>query len=85
MAETITVTYRGALAELTGRKEETIPAASVRDVLTHVKTAYGAPTLKTAKTMLITVNGRSILHMKLYKTSLKAGDTVSFLPICAGG
>jgi molybdopterin synthase sulfur carrier subunit len=85
MADTITVTYRGSLSELTKCKEETVPAAAVRDVIDHIKAAHGGNAVKAAKTMLITVNGRSILKLNLYKTPLKAGDTVSFLPICAGG
>jgi molybdopterin converting factor small subunit len=85
MTEAIKVTYRGALYNLTGRKEDTIPTENIRGVLEYIKKTYGAATHKTAKTMLITVNGKSILRLKLFKTQLKGGDTVSFLPICAGG
>jgi molybdopterin synthase sulfur carrier subunit len=85
MAESITVTYRGGLGELAGRKEEAIQAETVKDVLAHIKAAYGANAQKEAKAMLITVNGKSILKLDIYKTRLAPGDAVSFLPICAGG
>jgi molybdopterin synthase sulfur carrier subunit len=85
MAE-IKITYWGHLADLAGRKEDAVTGAeTVRDVLTHVKAAYGKDAEKAAKTMLITVNGKSILRTGLYKTKVEAGDGVSFLPICAGG
>ena len=85
MAETVTVTYRGELAELTGRKDEAVHAQTVKDVLAHIKAAHGERARKAAAAMLITVNGKSILTLNVYKTPLAAGDAVSFLPICAGG
>jgi molybdopterin synthase sulfur carrier subunit len=84
----ITLRYRAQLAALIGRGVDRIEAKDLKDVkeaLNHIKKTYGAPAVKTAKTMLIAVNGESILHLKMYKTSLKAGDELSFLPICGGG
>jgi molybdopterin synthase sulfur carrier subunit len=81
----ILAAYRGSLSGLTGRKEETIPARTIRDVLDHIASAYGTAAAKSAKAMLITVNGKSCLKMKVFKTQLNDGDTVSFLPISAGG
>jgi molybdopterin synthase sulfur carrier subunit len=85
MTNTVTVKYRGALAQLTKTAEEKLDAANVKDVLSHVKSKYGADAAKAAGTMLIALNGRNVLHLKLFKTTLNAGDTLSFLPICAGG
>ncbi|MDR0877372.1 MAG: MoaD/ThiS family protein [Treponema sp.] len=85
MPDKIKVTYRGALAPLTKCAEEMVEAAIVKDVMRHVKTNYGAAAEKIAKTMVIAVNGHSILHLDMYKTALGKGDVVSFLPICGGG
>jgi molybdopterin converting factor small subunit len=57
----------------------------VNDVLSFIKKQYGTEAFKLAKTMLIIVNGQSILLLKHYKTALKDGDEVGFLPICGGG
>jgi molybdopterin synthase sulfur carrier subunit len=81
----ILASYRGSLSWLTGVKEETIPAQTIRDVLDHIAAAYGTAALKAAKAMLITVNGKSCLKMRVFKTQLNDGDTVSFLPVSAGG
>ena len=81
----ITVKYRAHLAALTKAEKDSIEAAHVKDVLRHVKTRYGSDAEKLAKTMLIVVNGQSILKLQHFKTGLKDGDEVSFLPICGGG
>ena len=82
---TISVKYRGELAELTKISAESISADTVSDVLKHIKRTYGTEAHKAAKRMLIAVNGKSVLLLKNEKTALKDGDTVSFLPICGGG
>ena len=81
----VTVKYRSHLAELTKAAAETFEAATVKDVLRHIRTQFGAKVEKEAKTMLIAVNGQSVLHLAHFKTALKDGDEVSFLPICGGG
>jgi MoaD family protein len=81
----ITVKYRAALTELTKIAGESIDAENVQDVLNHIKENYGAKTEKLAKTMLIVVNGQSILQLGHFKTVLQNEDEVSFLPICGGG
>jgi MoaD family protein len=81
----IKVRYRAYLAELTGTAEERIDAATVHDVLRHVRGRFGAGAEKKAKTMLIAVNGESILQLRHFRTALREGDEVSFLPICGGG
>jgi len=81
----VTVKYRSHLAELTKTAAESLDAATVKDVLKHIKAQFGAEAEKEAKTMLIVVNGQSVLHLSHFKTALKDGDEVSFLPICGGG
>jgi len=81
----VTVKYRSHLAELTKTAVEPLEAAAVKDVLRHIKMQFGAEAEKEAKTMLIAVNGQSVLHLAHFKTALKDGDEVSFLPICGGG
>jgi molybdopterin converting factor small subunit len=81
----VTVKYRAHLTALTCIAEEQIEAATVKDVMRHIKVRHGTETEKRAKTMLITVNRESILLLSHFKTVLKDGDEVSFLPICCGG
>ena len=81
----VTVKYRAHLAVLTKIAAEQVEAAAVKDVLRHIKTCFGADAEKLARTMLIAVNGESILHLAHFKTALRDGDEVSFLPICGGG
>ena len=81
----VTVKYRAHLAALTKIVTEQVEAAAVKDILRHIKMSFGAEAEKLAKTMLIAVNGESILHLARFKTVLQDGDEVSFLPICGGG
>ena len=81
----VTVKYRSHLAELTKTAAESLEASTVKDVLRHIKAQFSAEAEKEAKTMLIAVNGQSVLHLGHFKTALKDGDEVSFLPICGGG
>jgi molybdopterin converting factor small subunit len=85
LANTVTLQYRAQLAALIGTGGETISAGMVKDAIKYIQQKYGDQAAKTAKTMLIVVNGESILHLKLYKTVLKPGDVLGFLPICGGG
>jgi len=77
--------YRAALAEMTGKTEEQIDAATVRGVLGHIKKAYGARAHQAAKRMLIAVDNDSILLHKGFDTKLADGMAVRFMPICGGG
>ena len=81
----VNVKYRAQLAEITKTKVEQLEATIMKDVLRHIGKSYGKEAEKTAKSMLIAVNGESILHLKHFKTILHDGDEVSFLPICGGG
>jgi len=81
----IQVCYRAALAEKTGKTEEAIDAATVRDVLAYIKKSYGAEAHKAAGRMLIAVNNDSIQLHEGFSTRLAEGMTVRFMPICGGG
>jgi len=81
----ITIKYRAYLASLTKTESEKTEALTVKEVLGYIKKQYGSEAGKLAKTMLIVVNGQSILQLKHFKTILKDGDEISFLPICGGG
>jgi|GEM_PF-524835 len=77
--------YRGHLAAVTGIAGETMEARDVEGALLGIRALHGRGAEKAARTMLITLNGESILLLKLYKTALKEGDVVSFFPLAAGG
>ena len=81
----VTVKYRGELRDFTKLSAEHLTADTVSDVLKHIKRTYGNDAFKSAKRMVIAVNGKSILLLKNEKTALSDGDTVTFLPICGGG
>ena len=77
--------YRGHLTALTGIAEETMEVRDVEDVLRSLRRNHGQEAEKTARAMLIVLNGESISLLKSFKTVLKDGDVVSFFPVCAGG
>ena len=79
------IKYRAKMAEFTKTAGESIDAGNVKDVLRHIRVQFGAGAEKLARTMLIVVNGQSILTLSHFKTTLKDGDEVAFLPICGGG
>ena len=81
----VTVRYRGALSDVTGVEEEDFNANTVRDILKHIKTNYGADAEKKAKSMLIAIDGESMLLRDGFATVLADGEVVQFLPICGGG
>jgi len=84
-AGTVQVKYRGQLAAIAGTQIETYEAQNVEALLKSIGKRHGHKTEKAARSMLITLNGESILLLKLYKTILSEGDTISFFPICGGG
>ena len=81
----VIVKYRGPLAGLIGIAEETLEAGDVEGALRSLRERHGRKAEKAARTMLIALNGESILLLKGYKTALKEGDVLSFFPLCAGG
>lgn len=74
----VQVSYRGELRALTGKPEEAIAAARVKDILRYIKASYGRDAWREAKTMLITVNSESILQLQVFNTSLKDSVIVCF-------
>lgn len=81
----VQISYRGELQTIIGKTGESIEAEKIKDVLRHIRAAYGPQAWKEAKRMLIVINGESILLHQVFNTALKDGDIVSFLPICSGG
>ena len=86
----VQVKYRGHLAELTGAVGDTFEAdnfeaLNIEGLLKCLRKRYGKEAEKHARTMIIALNGESILLLKHYRTALKNGDVVSFFPLCAGG
>lgn len=81
----VQLSYRGKLQAITGKPGESVEASKVKDVLRFIRASYGASASREAKRMLIAVNSESILLLKVFNTTLKDGDIVSFLPICSGG
>lgn len=81
----ITVYYRARLEELTQKKSETLEAATVKDVFTHIRQNYGRQAYKEANQMLVTVGGMSICLEQNKRTLLADGAEVKFFPICGGG
>ena len=81
----ITVRYRSPLKELTNTAEEQLSAGNIKGVLKHIKSAYGKDAAGKAKTMLIAIDGDSILLRQGFATKLCDGEVVQFLPICGGG
>ena len=77
--------YRSRLAALTGMAEEDFEAADVKGLLRSLGERHGPEAEREARTMLITLNGESILLLRQFKTALKEGDVLSFFPLCAGG
>jgi len=81
----VKICYRAALADMTGKAEEAVEAATVRDVLIHIKKTYGAQAHQAAKRMLIAVDSDSIQLHAGFATKLAEGMAVRFMPICGGG
>ena len=81
----VKVVYFGSLAQLTGKKEETVDASTVSKVLRYLKKSYGVETYKQAKTSHIIVNGENAALRGGFGMRLQEKDVVRFLPICGGG
>lgn len=79
------IRYYAPLRGLLGITEETVEAATVSDVLAHIRQRYGKPAFKAAQRSLIVVNDVSIGLYEGEKTLLKSDDVVGFLPLCGGG
>ncbi len=81
----ITLAYRAELRTLTQKDAEQLPPCRVSDALRHIRRQYGKAAEKQARAMLIVVDGESILLHRAFRTEIRDGQTLSFLPICGGG
>ena len=80
-----TIRYYAPIRAIVKKKSEETELASVKDVLSYIKTAYGKEAYNAAKSALIVVNDVSIGLFQGVKTELKDGDVIGFLPVCGGG
>lgn len=80
-----TIRYYAPIRAIVKKESEETKLASVKDVLSYIKTAYGKEAYIAAKSALIVVNDVSIGLSQGMKTELKDGDVVGFLPVCGGG
>lgn len=80
-----TIRYYAPIRAVVKKESEETELASVKDVLSYIKTAYGKEAYNAAKSALIVVNDVSIGLFQGMKTELKDGDVVGFLPVCGGG
>ena len=81
----VTVRYRAEMQQFMHCAEEQLPPCRVSDVMRHIKKTYGRPAEKHARSMLIVVDGESILLLQGFRTKLQSGQTLAFLPVCGGG
>jgi len=79
------IRYYAPIRAIVKKESEETELASVKDVLSYIKTAYGKEAYDAAKSALIVVNDVSIGLFQGMKTELKDGDVVGFLPVCGGG
>lgn len=80
-----TIRYYAPIRAVVKKETEETELASVKDVLSYVKSSYGKEAYSAAKSALIVVNDVSIGMFQGMKTELKDGDVVGFLPVCGGG
>ncbi len=80
-----TIRYYAPIRAIVKKESEETELASVKDVLSYIKTTYGKEAYVAAKSALIVVNDVSIGLFQGMKTELKDGDVVGFLPVCGGG
>lgn len=80
-----TVKYYGALAQLTGKKEETLPGRNVSGLLRAIGAQYGRPVALKARRCHIVVNGYNAGALRGFATPISDEDEVIFLPVCGGG
>ncbi len=81
----ITVKYFGALRASTGTAQESFEAENIKEVLVKIKAAHGKEAAAKARRCLILLNSDNVNLHNGMRTSLKPGDIVSFVPVCAGG
>lgn len=80
-----TVKYYGALAEITGKKEETLPGKNISALLRAMAAEYGRSVAQKARRCHIIVNGCNAGVLRGFRTPVGEEDEVIFLPVCGGG
>ena len=80
--------------KFTGRLEQewTRPAPTLRELVLGLAEQHGAafsarvmPSGKLSATIIVLVNGQSVVHLDRLDTPLEPEDTVAFFPMIAGG
>jgi molybdopterin converting factor small subunit len=79
------IRYLGQIQRLTLVKCEELEVKSVAELLKTLEARYGRETYKQAKRSYIIVNNESISLLNGIDTKLTQYDTVSIVPVCAGG
>jgi len=89
------VKYFAYYRDITGRKEEELPAPELLgDLLRTLVEHYGAKMhekllspdrLELGSDAIVLINGRNIMHLDMLDAPLKDTDTVAIFPIVAGG
>lgn len=80
-----TVKYYGALAELTGVKQETLPGRNISALLRAISAEHGTAAAAKARRCHIAVNGCNAGSLRGFSTPVGEEDEVIFLPVCGGG
>ena len=80
-----TIRYYAPIRATVQKETEETELGSVKEVLSYVKSTYGADAFAMAKSALIVINGVSIGLYDGTKTKLNDGDVIGFLPVCGGG
>jgi MoaD family protein len=81
----VTVRFYAALRARAGTDEVLFRAASVRDVIRHLKKNFGKDFNRTLNSCHIFLNEENIVFMRGASTRLKEGDTLHILPPTGGG
>ncbi len=89
----ISVTFYGALAKITGEKNATVEALTLKEAVDALTAKYGDALEnrlfdgqgKLTRFVNIYVNGKDIRYLKQLDTELSEKDSVSFIPAVGGG
>ncbi|MFH1538682.1 MAG: MoaD family protein [bacterium] len=81
----VTVRYYATLRNCTGREEDSLAAARVRDVIAFVKKHYGGGADRILRHCSVFVNSSNVTFLDGAGTRLKDGDQVHIFPPLGGG
>ncbi len=88
----MTVSFLGAISEITGTREQRVSASSVRDLMEAMLQTYTDPWRQRVfdgqeltPDVVIMVNGMNVHRMEGLSTRLNSGDRVDILPMFEGG